>query len=161
MSARGRGPPGSDRRIWEGLAVGAAIAVALVEIIALALTSDAGPVIVEDASFQYTTPPTDFCPFTETTGGPPSMFEVGSGSVFNMSWGVGCEPYGPGNTTGATFAITSVVSSTVGFKVVSSNVPVVFGYGRIGTFTVNVRAPQGVWVGTLQLTVQGGPIVEL
>ena len=160
MSARGKVPPGSDRRIWAGLAVGAAVAVAVVEIIALALASGAGPVIVNDASFQYTTPPTDFCPFTETTGGPPLMLEVRAGSVFNMSWGFGCEPYGPGNTSGATFAITSVVSSTAGFKVVSSNVPVVFGYGRIGTFNVSVRAPSWVWAGSLQLTVEGGPYVE-
>jgi hypothetical protein len=157
MSAPPTGRPGSRRRIWVGLAVGAAFAVAAIEIVALVFASGAGTVIVSDAYFQYTTPPTVFCPYTETTGGPPLTFDVRAGSVFNMSWGFGCEPYGPGNTSGATFAITSVVSSTFGFKVVDSNVPVVFGYGRIGTFNVSVRAPDWATDESLELTVQGGP----
>lgn len=155
------GPPkvrrGPNRRLWVGLAVGAAFAVAAIEIAALVLVPAAGVVIVGDADFQYTDPPTVFCPYTVTTGGPPLMFEVRAGSVFKMSWGIGCEPYGPGNTTGATFAITSVVSSTFGFKVVASNVPAVFGYGRFGTFNVSVRAPDWTSYGSLELIVQGGP----
>jgi hypothetical protein len=139
------------------MAAGTAFAVAALEIAALVLLSGGGMVVVRDAYFQYTDPPTDFCPYAEVTGGPPLDFEVRADSLFNLSWGFGCQPYGPGNTTGATFAITSVVSSTLGFKVVSSNVPVAFGYDRIGTFNVTVRAPNWPSYERLELTVQGGP----
>jgi len=145
------------RQLWVGLAVAAAFLVAAIEIGLLVLAPGAGWVVVTNAAFQYSTPPTDLCPFLVTTGGPPPVLEVRTGSVFNLSWGVGCEPYGPGNTTGATFVISSVFSSTWGYKVVASNVPVVFGYDRDGYFNVSVRAPDWPAYGSLVLTVGGGP----
>jgi len=146
-----------SRPFWVGLAVAAAVAVAAIELSLILLASPVGTVIINNATFQYNTPPTYFCPFSYTTGGPPPALEVRLGAIFNLSWGVGCEPYGPGNTTGATYVISSVVSSTWGYKVLGSNVPVVFGYDRVGYFNVSVRAPYWPSYGSLVLTVAGGP----
>jgi hypothetical protein len=146
--------------LWVGLAVGVAFAISAIEIVALISLAAAGVVVVNDAAFEAYTPPTVFCPFWETTGGPPISFEVRAGSVFNMSWGIGCEPYGPGNTTGASFEITSVTSSTWGFTVVGSNLPVEFGYDENGVFNVSVRAPSWAMQSTLVLVVQGGPVAS-
>jgi hypothetical protein len=144
--------------LWVRFAVGVAFAVSAIEIVALISLAATGVVVVNDAAFEDYTPPTVFCPFLETTGGPPISFEVRAGAVFNMSWGIGCEPYGPGNTTGAAFEITSVTSSTWGFTVVGSNLPVKFGYDENGLFTVTVRAPSWATESTLVLVVQGGPV---
>jgi hypothetical protein len=142
-----------------GLAVGAACAIAGLEILALVLFSPAGVVFVNNPIFEYDTPPTYFCPYTETSGNqPPPYLEVRAGSVFNLSWDIGCEPYGPGNTTGAEYVITSVTSSTYGFRVVSSNLPVVFGYNLTGQFNVSVRAPAVSTYSYLILAIQGGPL---
>ncbi|MFZ0829756.1 MAG: hypothetical protein WCB18_09780 [Thermoplasmata archaeon] len=151
-----RGRP--DRQVWVGLAVAAAVAIGVVEIVLVVLISGVGMVVISNASVEWSTPPTDFCPYGYTTGGPPSVLEVRFGSVFNLSWGIGCEPYGPGNTTGGTYVISSVISSTWGYQVVSSNVPVVFGYDRVGYFNVSVRAPDWPADGSLVLTVEGGPL---
>ncbi|MGA7860850.1 MAG: hypothetical protein WCB19_03215 [Thermoplasmata archaeon] len=145
------------RQIWVGLAAVAAFVVAAIEIGLLVLTPGAASVVVSNVSFQYFTPPTNWCPFVFTTGEPPPVLEVPTGPVFNLSWGIGCEPYGPGNTTGATFVISSVVSSSWGYKVVASDVPVVFGYDRDGYLNVSVRAPDWPAYGSLMLTVGGGP----
>jgi hypothetical protein len=145
------------RRLWVGLAVASAVAVAVMELVALFLTPGLNTVVIYNASFEETTPPTTFCPFWFTIGGPPPVFTVPSGSLFNLSWQIGCEPYGPGNTTGATFVVRSVVSSTWGFSVSSSDLPVVFGYDVTSYFNVSVRAPDWPWVGSLTLTITGGP----
>lgn len=135
----------------------AAVVVAALEILWLFLASAAGMVVVNGAYFVWTNPPTVFCPNPFTTGGAQPNIVVTAGGTFNLSWGIGCQPYGPGNTTGATFSINSVTSSTLGFTVVSSNVPVVFGYNLTSDFTVIVRAPSWSSYGSLELEVVGGP----
>lgn len=114
-------------------------------------------VLVNSAYFQIYTPPTNWCPFWQTSGGPPPVFEVRTGSIFRLSWLISCEPYGPGNTTGATFVLSSVASSSLGYTVVASNVPVVFGYDTVGYVNVSVRAPSWDSYSTLVLIASGGP----
>ena len=143
---------------WVGWVIVAAFAVAALEIGFLLLTPGAGVVVLDNAYFQTTTPPTNWCPFWETSGGPPATFEVPTGSVFNLSWVIGCEPYGPGNSTGATFLISSIISSTWGFRVTSSNVPVIFGYDKMSYFNVSIQAPDWPTIGSMVLTATGGPV---
>lgn len=153
--------PSSRRRPrmprWAWVALPIAIAVAALELFAVFALSPTGLVVVRDAAFQYTTPPSEICPYSETSAEPPTVLEVRPGALFNLSWDVGCEPYGPGNTTGAEFAITSISSVNWPFQVVSSNVPAVFGYAKSGWFNVTVRAPALPYNEQLVLTVLAGP----
>lgn len=142
---------------WAWVAIPIAIAVAAVEIFAVVALSPTDMVVVQQAAFQFTTPPSEVCPFPETGSEPPLVFEVRLGALFNVSWEVGCEPYGPGNTTGAEFAITAISSVTWPFRVVSSNVPAIFGYNRMGWFNVTLRAPSIPINEALVLTVSAGP----
>lgn len=117
-----------------------------------------GSVVVENAAFQYDSPPTEFCPFLYTIGGPPASFVEPGGAVFDLSWEVGCASAGPGNATNGTlYEISTVASSTAGFSVVGSDLPVTFGYGTVGLFTVSVRAPGWPGIVVLTLLVGGGP----
>ncbi len=154
------GPRPSHRSLfprWGWVAVPLAFAVAALEVFALVVLSPTDMVVVRDAAFQYTTPPSEVCPYTETASEPPVTFEVRLGALFNVSWEVGCEPYGPGNTTGAEFAITSISSVSWPFRLVSSSVPAVFGYDRMGWFNVTLRAPSIPVNEALVLLVTAGP----
>jgi hypothetical protein len=139
------------------LGVAAAVAVVALEVGLLLPVWASAKVIVNDAVFEYDTPPTQFCPFTYTVGGPPATLIVPIGSAFNLSWGFGCESVLGENSSSANYTITSVMSMTWGFHVVGSNLPVSFGYGRAGTFNVTVRAPNWPWASQLILVVEGGP----
>lgn len=119
----------------------------------------AAPVIVNDASFQYNTPSTDFCPYTYTTFTPPITLVEHVGAAFNLSWGFGCEPWGLANATTHEWVITGVSSETFGFTVVRSNVPVVFGVNRTAAFNVTMRAPIFPTEVDLTLLVKGGPLL--
>jgi len=154
-SARGGQRPSVPRWAWPGVAVAAV--VALVEILALVTFAPGATVAVEDATLTYNTPPTDFCPYTATAHEPPALFFVRSGALFSVSWLFGCEPYGPGNTSGAQFAIRTVVSTDSVFRVVGANLPVVFGYGNYSLVEVEVRAPSYLYAGALTLQIGGGP----
>jgi len=141
------------RQILLGVAVGLAVAVSVLETGWLAQAT--GVVIVNGAAFQWSTPPTSFCSDAFTTNGS-SVFHVRAGSVFSLSWGIGCGGAGGGNSTRLTYVIHSVVSSTFGFVVVSSDVPVDFGYQNLGYLNVSVRAPYWPSDATVWLTVTGG-----
>ena len=134
-----------------------AAVIAAVEVALFALVPAFGAVVVENAAFEYSTPPTDVCPYTATRGGPPSLFTVARGDVFRLSWAIVCEGFGKPPANATSFEIRSVHSSSFGFSVVSSDVPVLFNYSRVGYLNVSVRAPVWPDIAVLTLSVDGGP----
>jgi hypothetical protein len=150
----------ADPRTVFALAVGAGMAVAGIGV-ALVVWSFNQSVTVDGADFDWSTPPTQFCPYMFTTGNAGAVLHERLGSTFDETWGVGCSTCGtppcePGNGSGASYVITSIASSTFGFTVVSSNVPFVFGYDRVVYFNVSVRAPDWPAYTILHLSVTGG-----
>lgn len=135
---------------------GAGIAIAAIAVVYFSAVGWA--VVVQDPLFQYATPPTTFCPYTETTGygdGSPRTVSVPLGGTFNVSWQIGCEPYGADNST--RWAVQSITSVTDGFQVVSTNLPVVFGVGQWGFLNVTLRAPEIPGYYHPVVTIAGGP----
>jgi len=158
MSASLDPPAGRARGPYRWLALAFAAGAAGM-IAAVLLVPSLAPVVVENAAFEYDTPPTTFCPFVFTIGGPPPAFETPRGATFVVSWQIGCELTGDANSTPTDrYQIDAVSSQTLGFSVVGSNVPVTFGYAEVGVLTVTVKAPSWPDIADLSLLVAGGPV---
>jgi hypothetical protein len=156
-------PPGSragrERAIVRG---GIAVAVLVVasEIALAALVPGAGTVVVEKVTLGYETPPTAFCPFVVTTGGPSGPFSLTPGSEARLRWGITCSGFGKGPANATEYRITSVRTTSFGFSVLSSDVPVAFNYTTWAYLNVSLRAPLWPDVTVVTLTLGGGPANE-
>lgn len=156
MASRGADPrPRLPRRTLVQV-VGVVAVVSVAEFVLLAFTPLGAQVYVSYPGVTYDTPPTVFCPELVSSVGPPLFLVERIGSLFRLSWTFGCEP--SGNSTEGYFEIESVVSASWGFTVVSSTVPVFFGYGSFGYLNVTVRAPDLPFVSVLTLQMTGGPL---
>lgn len=148
--------------------VGLVVAIAIGVFVALSYVPTDGQDVITYPALEYSTPPTNFGPFTATNGaygdGAATTLRVSPGSEFNLSFQFGCEQY---NVSGsARYVITKAMldGGATGFGLVSTNCPVTFGIvGAIGepdqwgTVNVTLRSPS--WPGFYSPTVwiTGGP----
>jgi hypothetical protein len=145
-------------RVGPPLAIGLAVLVGSLEVTVVALTLTGGAVLIQAPEFVYDTPPTYLCPNVVSTLTPPEYLQVQLGATFNLSWTVGCEEPPGMNASSALFEVSAAGSSTFGFSVMGSTLPIVFGAGTFAFLNLTVRAPWFPVATGLVITVQGGPL---
>jgi hypothetical protein len=125
-----------------------ALVIALTATVAITLTIqyEQGAVTITDFGTEESSPPSSICNGPDS-GSPAVPFTVSQGAHFNLSWLIWCWP---GKASGS-WTYTSLASTTPGFSILSSNLPVTITTSQGAYLNVTLAAPDHFFYGAVTL----------